>query len=83
VAVPDPQHALIGKAAAAVSGWQESLVGRVRDLVSGSTLAQHRKNKPKPIPPPCGYRSMPATSRWPDVLRNKAKSGTATPTFAV
>jgi putative transposase len=28
---------------AAVSGWQESLVGRVRDLITGSTLPQHRK----------------------------------------
>ena len=28
---------------AAVCGWQESLVGRVRELVTGSTLPQHRK----------------------------------------
>jgi putative transposase len=28
---------------AAVSGWQESLVGRVRELITGSTLPEHRK----------------------------------------
>ena len=28
---------------AAVSGWQESLVSRVRELITGSTLPQHRK----------------------------------------
>jgi putative transposase len=28
---------------AAVPGWQESLMGRVRELISGSTLPQHRK----------------------------------------
>ena len=27
----------------AVSGWQESLVGRVRELITGSTLPEHRK----------------------------------------
>ncbi len=28
---------------AAVRGWQESLVGRVRELITGSTLPEHRK----------------------------------------
>ena len=28
---------------AAVCGWQQSLVGRVRELITGSTLPQHRK----------------------------------------
>jgi putative transposase len=28
---------------AAVSGWQESLVGRVRELITGSTLPEQRK----------------------------------------
>jgi hypothetical protein len=28
---------------AAVSGWQESLLGRVRELITGSTLPEHRK----------------------------------------